>query len=333
MRRRSDTHRQVFLWLGLAFVLTYLALSILVAMAEGWSIMEGFYFGVMTLTTVGYGDLYPATAGGRLVVTILAPVGIALMFGIGLQLLHVRFQRLLERNKHMSVDPGLKDHFIVCGFGNIGRVVARTLRRMNKPVCVIERETSKEDDLREDGFDYVVGDAMDQRSLEAARVDRAQALVTTFDDDADNIYVVLEARDMRPDIKIMATTSSAATARKAVLAGAERVVSPQALAGEILAKSAMNPEMIDFMSEVSDPTGTEDSIAQVSVEEGSWIAGRTLEEISRDVPGLRVMIAKSRQKKLIAPGGGLRVEPGMVLLVVGPPESIEKLMSSACESS
>ena len=326
-RQRLPPRKNVLLIRSLVmiFATTFVVVSMVTAWVEGWSIADGLYFGVATLTTLGYGDLAPVTPLGRGIVTVLAPVGIILLFGIGLSVAsdpnpadaHQERERarrfLLARSLHRV---RFRQH------RSGGRECPRAYRQAR--ICVVEREADKEVLLEENGLNYVIGDAMAQRTLEDARIHEAACVITTLDKDSDNVYVILEVRDIRRDVKIIATASTTESARKVSLAGAQKVVSPAALAGEMLAGFSMNPDVMDFLSELGrsrDGYGTR----QVIVEEGSWLIGKTLRDIGRELPDVRVVMSRHRGQTNIAPDGGLNVEAGMVLLVVASSECLDAM--------
>lgn len=319
-RRRSGARLLVLALLG-----DYLVLSLGTALVEGWSLFDGFYYGMACLTTVGFGDLVPLTLGGRLFALILIPVGIVLGFGAGFLMIQDAVRVLINRRDLVMIDSNLDGHTIVCGYGKVGRVVARTLINLKRQVCVVERDPALTGRLEDDGIDHVIGDAMDTSVLERAGVDKASCVVTTFENDADNVYVVLEIRDLRSDLTIIASASGREAVRRLRLAGAHRVIAPPAIAGEMLAKSAINPEAIDLMTEVTDASARDATIGQVVVQEQSWIAGRTLADIGKSAPGALVVMVKDGEEVTMAPGGTSSVRPGMVLVVVGQADAVRAM--------
>ena len=306
----------------LALFAVYLTLSVGTAVTEGWNLFEGFYFGAVSLTTVGYGELAPTQTASRILFILLVPAGIVLVFGIGIVVLAEGFRGLLSRRELKMIRPGLKDHYIVCGFGNIGQVVVRQLLKANRRVCVVDQDAGSVKYLEEAGVDYVIGNAMDSSVLEEAKLDTAAGVLTTFESDVNNIYVILEGRDSKARLPIIATASNADVARRMRLAGARRVISPQALAGEMLANTMVNPDTIDFLNEVANVGGSGASLGQVAVQEGSWVDGLTLRETGSRLTGVRVLLAREGGKVNFAPAGDMLLKPGMVLVVVGEAEGI-----------
>ena len=305
--------------------LNYFVLSFGTMIAEGWNALDSLYYGMACLTTVGFGDLAPQTTMGRLLALMLIPTGITIGFGAGFYLLQDGIRSALNRRNDSMISGRLERHTIVCGFGRIGRVVARTLHARKVPICVVEFEESKRAELEETGIDYVIGNAMNSSVLERAGIRSAASMITTFDNDANNVYVVLEAREFGGSITIIATASGQEAARRLKLAGAHRIVSPAAIAGEMLAKSAISPDMIDIMSEVTDVRPGEASFGQVAVVEGSWIAGLSLADVGRRLPGTLVVMVKNAGQVTLAPGGSQRIEPGMTLVVAGRADAVKAL--------
>lgn len=319
-RRRSGARLLIFALVG-----DYVVLSLGTAAIEGWTVLHGLYYGMESLTTVGFGDLTPVTDAGRILALVLIPVGIVLGFGAGFLMIQDAVRVLISRRDLDMVTSPLENHTIVCGYGRVGRVVVRTLQNLNRDVCVVERDPSKSSRLQDAGVDHVIGDAMDTEVLNRARVKYAKCVVTTFDSDADNVYLVLEVRDLGIDVTIIATGSGGEAARRLRLAGAHRVISPAAIAGEMLAKSAVNPEAVDLMTDVTDASWGDASIRQVAVQEDSWLAGRNLADIGSTVPGALVVMVKEGDSVTMAPGGDLVVRPGMILVIVGETSAVMAL--------
>ncbi|MAG56827.1 MAG: hypothetical protein CMJ83_11090 [Planctomycetes bacterium] len=309
-----------------ALLVDYIVLSLGVAALEGWSVLDGFWFGMEALSTVGFGDLVPRTETGRLVALFLIPIGIVLGFGAGFLMIQDVVRTLINRKETTMVDPKLKDHTIVCGYGKIGQMVVTTLTNLGTPVCVVERREDRVRRLRDRGINHVAGDALDSEILQSCAIELANCVMATFENDADNVYLVLEARDLCPDITVIATASSADALRRLKLAGAHRVISPAAIAGEMLAKSAINPEVVDMMTDITEEgPASSAAIRQIAVQEDAWIAGKTLADIARAAPGALVMMVKKGDSMTLAPGGALEVEPGMILAVVGRASAVRKL--------
>ena len=316
--------------LMLSLLLTYVALSAGMIYFENWRVLDGFYFGMEALTTVGFGEFTPTNDRSKILCLVLIPFGIALGFGAGFLLLQDAIRYVLNRRNPDMITGSPKEHTIVCGYGRVGEVVVRTLEPLGIPTVVIELNPDKQPRLEDAGLNHIIGSALDQEVLSRAGLEDAATVVSTFENDAQNVYLTLEVRDRRPDISVVATASNQEAIRPLRLAGATRVISPSSIAGEMLAKSAVNPDVIDILTEASDVSSHGDTFGQVAVQEGSWLVGQTLSAVGKRAPGALVMMVKEDGKVRLAPGGSMAIREGMVLAVVGRSDSI-RAMSQVTE--
>ena len=206
---------------------------------EGWSILDSLYVTVQTLTTVGYGDRAPQTTAGRVFATVF------MLFGVGIVLyaLTSAVQSIVQselvatfgqrrRSRKMSK---LRDHFIICGAGRVGSHLVRSLVSARDTFIVIERDPEKVAELTNMGATVLVRDATLEESLREAGVEQARGLASCLPDDAENVYVVLTARDLNPDIHIVAPAVEEQAEPKLIRAGANRVVAPTIIGGHRMA--------------------------------------------------------------------------------------------------
>ncbi|MEW6524094.1 MAG: NAD-binding protein [Bacillota bacterium] len=268
------------------------------------------------MTTVGFGDIAPITAVGKIVTLVVAPAGLIAVFGLGLSVAEEHIGNLLvgERRRMEREIASMKDHYIVCGHGTLGALVVAELRRFKQKVVVIESDAGRVESLT---VPHVVGNALEAAVLKRAGLERARAVLATFREDADNMYLILEVRGAAPGAEILTVASSREAARRMYLAGAKRVISPNLVGAELLAKSAVNPGVMQLVSDFTDQARVEQEITQVPVAEGSPLAGRRL----RDLPalGLRVKVAliRSGERLEVAPAGDSLIPAGSVLVVAG----------------
>ncbi len=198
------------------------------------------------------------------------------------------------------------------------------IRRLGGSVVVVDKDGQKLRELPDD-FLYVVGDALEDEILVRAGIHRARSLLSTFSDDTLNVYLVLEARDIRPDIDVVSTASGRESSRRLYLAGATRVVSPQVMGAEVLAKSAYNPSVYQLMSDMISGTTPGETITQVLVGAGSPLAGSTLGKFKELKVRARVMLIRTGTSTTLSPAENTRLEPGAVLVVIGERSELEKL--------
>ena len=211
---------------------------------EGWSYLDAAYMVVLTFTTVGYEEVNPLSPNGRLFTMGLMVVGIGVMFYIltGIVQLVVEQEVLrgfVRRHRMRSQLAKLNGHFIVCGFGRVGRAVASTLQELSSPLIIVDKDEEALSDAEELGYLQVKGDSTKDDDLLMAQVKDASGLVAATGDDVENVYIVLTARGLNPDLYIVARASRADAEDKLKRAGADEVVSPYAIGGRHMALSAI----------------------------------------------------------------------------------------------
>ncbi len=293
---------------------------------EGLDFFEAFYLLVISITTVGYGDVHPLTSAGRTLTLFVVPVGLLLVFGLGVSLATERLDDLILRGGMGRLERRimrLENHFIVCGYGRLGREIATNLRKLGCPVVIIDKDRERLSEI-EDGL-FVVGDALREEVLDRAGIHRARALLATFSEDTINVYLVLEAREVAPEIEVISTASDREATRRLYLAGASRVVSPQVLGADIIAKSAYNPSVYQLMSDVMAGASPSDNISQVVINAGSPLEGRRLSDFGKMGVDVRVMLIRTGDETVLSPTGNAKLESGSVLVVLGKAEDIQNL--------
>src|SRR4051812_1523276 len=212
---------------------------------EGWDAWDAFYMSVITITTVGYREVHPMSRAGEILTVVLltAGVGAALYTftllativvegGLPGRLQQRRIQRMLEQ---------LRDHFIICGYGRIGSTVARQFQRQRVPHVVIERDPERMQRALDEGALAVEADASREEVLKRVRIDRARGLIAAVGTDAENVYAVLTARVLRPDLFIIGRAETEDATIKLKRAGANRVISPYQIGGGQIAPTALRP--------------------------------------------------------------------------------------------
>jgi voltage-gated potassium channel len=218
---------------------------------EGWGLWDAFYMTIITVTTVGYREVHTLSRPGEMltVVVLISGVGAALYTftllatvvvegGLPKRLQKRRYQRMLET---------IKDHFIICGYGRIGSIVAHQFRRQQVPYVVIERNPERLQAAIEEGALGVEADASREEVLKRVGIDRARGLIAAVGTDAENVYAVLSARVLRPDLFIVGRAETEDATIKLKRAGADRVISPYQIGAVQMAQTALRPAVVDFM--------------------------------------------------------------------------------------
>lgn len=317
--------------LGLAAVgLAVVIGTVVFHLLEGWSIVDSLYATAQTVTTVGFGDVAPRTFYGRIFASVF------MLFGVGIVLyaLTSTVQSIIQsemlstfghlrRSIKMSK---LRDHFIICGAGRVGSHLIRGLMGTNDPFIVIESDRTKVEELSNQGIAVLVRDATLEESLREAGVEHARGLATCLPDDADNVYVVLTARDLNPNLHIVARAAEEQAESKLVRAGANRVVAPTIIGGHRMAMALTKPAVGDFLDSIT-ANDLELGFEQLEVEADSRLIGRKLREtvIRSELNIVVVSIRRSDGQIIFNPSGETQILNGDMLVAIGNAESLRKL--------
>ena len=227
------------------------ALAVLTAVAiagymliEGWSLLDAAYMTVVTFTTVGYEEVHPLSSAGRIFTMFLMVAGVGVMLYILTSVMHLIvtqevLRNLVRRRRMRARMARLSGHFIVCGFGRVGRAVAATLQEQSAELIVVDKDADALTEAEERGMLWVHGDSTQDEHLLAAHIKEARGLVAATGDDSHNVYVSLTARGLNPDLYIVARASRPDAAEKLRRAGADEVVLPHVIGGKEMALSAM----------------------------------------------------------------------------------------------
>jgi voltage-gated potassium channel len=295
---------------------------------ESW--FQSFYRAVVTVTLTGL-DSVPAGNGARIVSLVLVVVGLTIIAYAGAVIVEavaggVVTGALAERRRERTIEH-LHDHFIICGYGRVGRRVADEFRASDVPYVVLDFHEDAVAAAREDEALLIQGDATKDENLRRAGLERARGLVAASDSDADNLYVVLSARSVRPELTIVARASGGDAERKLILAGADRVVLPYTTAGHVMANLVLKPQVTAFLDVVTTATGPDLQLAEIQVRETSSAAGRTIRDlrIRHETGALVVSLRKADGSFDTTPEPDTPIEVGDVLIGVGSPDEIRRL--------
>lgn len=301
-------------------------------LVEGWSFGDSLYMAVITVSTVGYGEVRPLSEAGRMlaVAVIVVAVG-ALGFSatsIGVYLADGHFLHDLRRKRMERALRRLHDHFIICGGGLFGREVAAEFTRSQASYAVVDLDPEACELAGTPGLPFVKGDAGDDRALQEAGVERAKGLVAALPEDDANLYVVLTARQLNPGLTIIAQAVEQRSIDKLRLAGADRVVSPYLIAGRAIASSLLRPSVVNFLDEALYRETTSLQIEQLQVPESSQLAGKSVGGASVGIAtGATVVAIHRADGSLVSAAEALTatVRNGDILVAVGTDEQLVAL--------
>jgi len=318
--------RQQFLTVIYA-LLVVIAIGVTGYMAiEGWSFLEALYMTVITLSTVGYSEVHTLSAAGRIFSIVLIVFGVGIMFYALTAVMHYLIEGhvgdILGRRRMKEKIKKLKGHFILCGYGRVGREVAHTFETEKKPFIIIDLDQEAITKASDTGYLFVQGDATSDDTLNEAGINQAQGLVAALGSDTDNLYITLSAKGIRPDLFVVArvcTEESDAAESKLRRAGADRVISPHRISGRRMAMAAMRPLVIDFLDTALHRRGRGELLLEnIQVGTDSPMAGMTIKEGQRHSGGTAILAVKKRGGTLLTdPSEETLLEQGDELVIVG----------------
>ena len=293
----------------------------------GWSALDAFYMTVTTISTVGFGEIHPLDATGRIFTIALILLGVGTIFYAFGTLAEIVFegdiarygrQRSMERQR-----TRLRDHFIVCGYGRIGTQVVSELDRARVDNIAIDNNPEAITRLESEGRLHLAADAASEEVLREAGVERARGLICAVDSDERAVYIVLAAKALRNDLYVLSRAGRPESIRRLELAGADRVISPYRMAGHMMAELALRPalvEVMDFLQHGDTPVGVEELLLRPDFS----AIGKTLHEVGllgRDTA--RVLAVRRRDGNLMVnPEGDFRLEEGDLVIAFGGAEEL-----------
>ena len=301
---------------------------------EGWSIGDSFYVTVQTLTTVGYGDIPPHNPAGRafaVVVMLIGVGGVALAASTIVQsIVQSELVSTFGQRRQSRKMNKLHDHYVICGSGRVGSHLVRDMVGTNQSFVVIENDPQRAAEFSQRGISVLVGDATLEESLREVGVERARGLAACLPNDADNVYVVLTARDLNPNLRIVARAAEEQAEAKLLRAGANHVVAPTIIGGHRMAVALTKPAVSEFMDSI---TANELGLGfeQVEVDPASHLVGQELREtpIRSELDVVVISIRRQDGEIIFNPAGDCEILAGDILIAIGRAESLAKLNEMA----
>ncbi len=301
-------------------------------MLEGWPWTDALYMTLITISTVGFGEIRPLSEQGRMFTAALIVMGVggaAYTFStVADYLIAGELRGVLRRQRMQKRIRQMQGHYIVCGFGRMGRQVAGELMRNESvDVVVVERNPELLEAIERLGAIPVHGDAAADGVLEQAGIERAAGLCVCLPHDADNVFTVLSARTLNRTMTIIARANSEESERKLRIAGATHVINPYAISGRRMARQLIHPSVMEFMDVVMHQGQVEFRIEEIQVKAGSSLDGKTLEECNvRRRTGVNVLAVRRPTGEILTNlAGDFLLRPGDVLIGLGTPKQLEAL--------
>jgi voltage-gated potassium channel len=291
------------------------------SLVGGYSVFDAFYLTLTTMTTVGYGDKF--SHAGRVFNAFLIIFGVSTIFiAIGAMtqtIIEFELGDALGRRRNKRMIDKLKDHYIICGFGRVGRGAAAELQHAGVPFVVVDSDPGRVERAMLDGMLAMAADATRDDTLHQVGIERARGLVAALATDADNLFVLLSAKGLNPKLYVAARAAEEGAEDKMRRAGADAVFAPYAITGHRLAQSLLRPHVVQFLDFTTKDVAMDISIEQVRVSVGSEVAAKTIREMQlRRNMGVIVMAIRRRDgNMLFNPPADTAIEAGDYLIVMG----------------
>jgi voltage-gated potassium channel len=316
----TEFRKRVFLVVSLLTVVVTIGTAGYMVL-EGWNVIDSLYMTVITLASVGYKEVHDLSSTGRVFTIILIIGGIgtvifALDAGAKI-ILEGELQQVFGRRRLERKIKELKNHYIVCGYGRMGKIICRELREKHIRFVVAEKSP---DILREDEDTLIFeGDATKDEVLRELGIERAKGLISVLPTDAENLFVVLSARGLNPGLMIVARAGEEGSEQKLLRAGADKVVSPYHIGGLRIAHTVLKPAVVDFIEFATKSGNIDLQMEEVKIEESSRLIGRSLDEcgIGRDLGIIIVAIKKADGEMKFNPTFRSTIKAGDTLIALG----------------
>jgi voltage-gated potassium channel len=300
----------------------------------GWPFLDALYMTIITITTVGYKEVHDLGNNpvGQVWTMLLLLIGVGTLFYAAVSFVELVVEGTVRgyfgrRRVKTEIDK-LNGHYILCGYGRVGRQVAREFTAEGVSFVVVDQQESSVEECVQEGHLALLGDASDDATLEEAGIRRAKGLVAAVDSDADNVFVVLSARKINPDLHIVARASSDESAAKLEIAGADRTLSPYAVGGRRLASLATQPLIVDFLDIVTrGEKGIEFRLEEFGVPKQSYLANHTIGQLQiGEKTGAMILAIRTSEGKFdTTPSAQHTIRPGDTLIVLGTSGQVDRL--------
>ena len=294
---------------------------------EGWSLLEALYMTTITMSTIGYGEVKTLSAGGRMFTIGLIVIGvITASYAITATVNLITSQEFLEqirshrRNRALSK---ISDHCIVCGFGRLGRSLSRELQARDFSVIVVDIAAEAVEECHRKRLAAIQGSGADERILHQAGIERAKSLVAAANSDAENVFIVLTAKSINPNLQVITRCNAEGSIPKLEKAGADTVISPYATTGRRIAQILIHPKVTSFLDGILDFGDQQMRLEEFVISQNSPLANLTLSEAKLNVAVLAV--THPDQTLLAHPNANTKLLSGSAIIVMGVNQALEEL--------
>ena len=298
---------------------------------EGWDIFDSLYMTIITITSVGYGEVHEIGKAGRLFTVFLIIIGIGFVIYVAGAvvrfMLEGQIRTILGRKRLDKKIDQLRNHYIVCGYGRIGRLLCKNIQKKSIDLVVVEKNEELRQVMNEDGVLYVSGNAVDEATLINAGVKHAKSLIAVLGTDTDNVFLALTARQLKPDLYITARASREESKAKLRAAGANKVESPYDIGALSMAQRILRPAVTNFLDQALDDQRQDIHMEEMSVSPSSKLINLMLKDsgIRQNYNLIIIAIKKSDGAMLFNPSFESIIKAGDTLIAVGKTANLQKL--------
>jgi voltage-gated potassium channel len=304
-------------------------------MIEGWGVLDSTYMVVITLFTIGFGEVHPLSHAGQIFTMLIAVSGVGTAVYAGGRAVEIIVEGEMsgyQKRKRMDrVIAEMNQHFIICGYGRVGHQVAETFEFSKIRYVVIDSKPETTAELAPRGIPFIIGDATSDEILMQAGIQNAKGLVACSDSDVVNVYVTLSARALNADLRIVGRAAYRDTEKKLMMAGADRVISPYFISGVRMAAMATRPVISEFLDLVTHGAQLEFNLYEVTLAPESTLIGKSLEKADiRGRSGATILAIQNPDGTFeLQPKAATILRQGSVLVALGTQSQIETLETMA----
>jgi voltage-gated potassium channel len=323
--------RTRLLILGAALVAIMIGGTIGFVVIDNYPPFDAFYMVLITVATIGYGEIRPLSQAGRVFNSFLILFGVTVMLlvvgAMTQAVIELELNQYFGKRRTKKMIDELKEHFILCGFGRVGQGAAAEFQRAGVPFLVVDNNEDRVEWAMKAGMLAVLADATNDETLREAGIQRAKGLMATLQTDADNLFVILSAKALNPSLTITTRVSSEASEKKLRLAGANHVFTPYDMTGNRMAQVMLKPHVFQFIDFTTRSMGLDIGIEQVRVPPNTEFTSKSpLErQIRRDLRVIILAVRKPDGRMLFNPQPGEGIESGDYLIVMGEHANLHKL--------
>lgn len=300
---------------------------------EGWPVLDSLYMTVIGLTTAGFEEVHPLGRPGQAFTILLLAAGVGIFaYTLGVfarYIMEGELKGFFSKRKMEKSITKLSGHFIVCGFGRIGRVVAQDLKGRGVDTVVVEKDESLREELDRLGLNYILGDATSDMVLSDAGVERARGLVTVLDADADNLFITMSARQLNPGLHLIARGTTPGIEKKLMTSGANRVIMPHLIGGKLISQAILMPHITDFLELTTERSELGFLLQEVEAASCDFLHHKSLKELdlNRRTGVIVLAVKKPDGEMMVNPNADYRFKEDDILIVLGTPNQVNACMS------